>query len=40
MMQLIIYRKDDFEKTFGIDLNNKDELRKLIDLRVDLLLGE
>ena len=40
MMQLIIYRKEDIKKDFGIDLDNMDELRHYIDMRIDLLLGE
>ena len=40
MMQLIIYRKEDIKKDFGIDLDNDKELKKYIDMRVDLLLGE
>ena len=40
MMQLIIYRKDDIKRDFGIDLDNEDELRKVIGMRIDLLLGE
>jgi len=40
MMQLIIFRKDDIKSDFGLDPNDKKQLRKLIDLRVDLLLGE
>lgn len=40
MMQLIIYRKDDIKKDFGINLDNKKELKKYIDLRVDLLLRD
>ena len=40
MMQLIIFRKEDIKRNFGIDLDNEDELRKYIDMRVDLLLGE
>lgn len=40
MMQLIIFRKDDIKKDFGIDLDNADELRHYIDMRIDLLLGE
>ena len=39
MMQLLIYRKDDIKKDFGIDLENEKELKKYIDMRVDLLLG-
>ena len=38
MMQLIIYRKDDLKKDFGIDLSKKKELKHYIDMRVDLLL--
>ena len=40
MMQLIIYRKEDIKRDFGIDLDNDKELRKYIGMRVDLLLGE
>lgn len=40
MMQLIIYRKDDIKRDFGINLDNEDELRKVIGMRIDLLLGE
>ena len=40
MMQLIICRKDDIKKDFGIDLDKADELRHYIDMRIDLLLGE
>ena len=40
MMQLIIYRKEDIKESFGIDLDKDDELRKYINMRVDLLLGE
>lgn len=39
MMQLIIFRKEDIRRDFGIDLNKEEELRKYIDMRVDLLLG-
>ncbi len=39
MMQLMIYRKDDIRKDFGIDLENEKELKKYVDMRVDLLLG-
>lgn len=38
MMQLIICRKDDIRDSFGINLDNKKELKKFIDLRIDLLL--
>ena len=40
MMQLLIYRKNDIKNDFGIDLDNEDELRRCIDMRTDLLLGE
>ena len=40
MMQLIIYRKEDIKRDFGIDLDNDKELKKYIGMRVDLLLGE
>ena len=40
MMQLIIYRKEDIKKDFGIDLDKEKELKKYIDMRIDLLLGE
>ena len=40
MMQLMIYRKDDIKKDFGIDLDNSDELQHYISMRIDLLLGE
>ena len=40
MMQLIIYRKDDIKRDFGIDLDNEEQLRHYIDMRVDLLLSE
>ena len=39
MMQLMICRKDDLKRDFGIDLNNDKELMKYIDMRVDLLLA-
>lgn len=39
MMQLMICRKDDLKRDFGIDLNNDEELQKYIDMRVDLLLA-
>ena len=38
MMQLIIYRKDDLKKDFGIDLSKSKELKHYIDMRIDLLL--
>ena len=40
MMQLIIYRKEDIKKDFGIDLDKDKELKKYIDMRIELLLGE
>jgi len=40
MMQLILYRKDDIKRDFGIDLDDKKQLKKYIDMRVDLLLSE
>ncbi len=40
MMQLIVCRKDDIKESFGIDLNKDKELKKYIDMRVDLLLGD
>ena len=39
MMQLIIYRSEDFRKDFGIDLTNPEELKHYIDMRIDLLLA-
>jgi AcrR family transcriptional regulator len=39
MMQLIICRKEDIKASFGIDLDNDKELKKYIDMRVDLLLA-
>ena len=40
MMQLLIYRKDDIRKDFGIDLENEKELKKYVDMRVELLLPD
>lgn len=40
MMQLILYRKDDIKRDFGIDLDDRKQLKKYIDMRVDLLLSE
>ena len=40
MMQIIVYRKDDIKNAFGFDINNDDELKKLINLRIDSLLGD
>ena len=39
MMQIMIYRKDDIRKDFGIDLDDEKELRKYVDMRIELLLG-
>ena len=39
MMQLIICRKDDIKRDFGIDLTKDKELKKYIDMRIDLLLA-
>ena len=39
MMQLMICRKDDLKRDFDIDLDNDKELKKYIDMRVDLLLA-
>lgn len=39
MMQLMICRKDDLKRDFGIDLDNDKELKKYSDMRVDLLLA-
>ena len=40
MMQLIVYRKEDIKESFGINLDNEKELKKYIDMRVDLLLRD
>lgn len=40
LMQLVLFRKDDFKKDFGIDLDNRKELKHFIDMRVDLLLED
>ena len=40
MMQLIVYRKDDIKESFGINLDDEKELKKYIDMRIDLLLGD
>jgi len=40
MMQLIVYRKEDIKRDFGIDLDNEDELKRYIEMRIDLLLAE
>ena len=39
MMQLMICRKEDIKRDFGIDLDNAKELKKYIDMRIDLLLA-
>ena len=39
MMQLIIYRKEDLKRDFGIDLDDPEQLKHYIDMRIDLLLG-
>ena len=40
MMQLIIYRKDDFKNDMGINLEKDRQLKHYIDMRIDLLLPE
>ena len=40
MMQLIICRKDDIKRDFGIDLDDDNELRHYIGMRVDLLVQD
>lgn len=40
MMQLAIYRIDDFSEFSGIDLQDRDQLHRFIDMRIDMLLGE
>ena len=39
MMQLIIFRKEEIKADFGINLDKEKELKKYIDMRVDLLLA-
>lgn len=39
MMQLIIFRKEDIKRDWGIDLDDAGQLRRIIDMRVDMLLG-
>ena len=39
MLQLMICRKDDLKRDFGINLDNAKELKKYIDMRIDLLLA-
>lgn len=40
MMHLIVIRKDDIRDHLGTDVNNDDELKNLVDMRVDLLLKD
>lgn len=40
MMQLLVFRKDELKESFNIDLDNSDELKRYIDLRIDLLLRD
>ena len=40
MMQLVIYRLDDFKNFSGIDLRDKEQLHRFIDMRIDMLLGD
>ena len=40
MMQLLVFRKDELKENFNIDLDNSDELKRYIDLRIDLLLRD
>lgn len=40
MLQLIIYRLDDFRELAGMDLRDKKQLHRLIDMRIDTLLGD
>lgn len=40
MMQLLIYRKEDIRESFGIDLDNEKQLKKYINMRIDLLLED
>ena len=40
MMQLLIYRKEDIRESFGIDLDNDKQLKKYINMRIDLLLED
>lgn len=39
MMQLIICRREEIKRDFGIDLSKKKELKHYIDLRIDLLMN-
>ena len=38
MLQLVLYRKEDMREYMGLDLEDEKELRKYINMRVDLLL--
>lgn len=38
MLQLVLYRYEDMKKYMGLDLEDPKQLRKYIDMRVDLLL--
>ena len=38
MMQLVVFRYEDMREHMGLDLEDEDQLRKYIDMRVDLLL--
>lgn len=40
MMQLLVFRKDELKESFNIDFDNRDELKRYIDLRIDLLLRD
>lgn len=40
MMQLVIYRLEDFAVFSGFDLRDREQLHRFIDMRIDLLLGE
>lgn len=40
MMQLIIYRAEDFKNDFGINLFDETQLHRFIDMRFDLLLQD
>lgn len=40
MIQLIIFRLDDFRELSGMDLRDTKQLHRLIDMRIDTLLGD
>lgn len=40
MLQLIIYRIDDYQELTGMNLRDVEQLHKLIDMRINSLLGE